>query len=63
MVITKVELLKILDTMPDKIEVEKIFDRILGSASIEKNLDGSETGFGQGWEDFKNAWLNEDFNL
>ena len=63
MVITKLDLQKILDTMPEKIEVEKIFDRILGSAKVEKNPEGPALGFGQGWEDFKNAWLKEDFNL
>ncbi|MDB5125607.1 MAG: hypothetical protein JWP94_3736 [Mucilaginibacter sp.] len=60
MVITKGELQHILDTMPDKIDVEEVFDKILLSAKIEQALDESKQGLGEDWEDFKTAWLKED---
>jgi hypothetical protein len=60
MVITKGELQHILDTMPDKIDVEEVFDKILLSAKIEQALDESKQGLGENWEDFKTAWLKED---
>jgi hypothetical protein len=60
MVITKGELQHILDTMPDKVDVEVVFDKILLSAKIEQALAESEQGLGEDWEDFKTAWLKED---
>jgi hypothetical protein len=60
MVITKGELQHILDTMPDKVDVEVVFDKILLSAKIEQALAESERGLGEDWEDFKTAWLKED---
>jgi hypothetical protein len=59
MVITKGELQHILDAMPDKIDVEEVFDKILLSAKIEQALDESEQGLGEDFEDFKKAWLKE----
>lgn len=59
MVITKGELLHILDTMPDNVDVEEVFDKILISAKIEQALQESELGLGEDWEDFKTAWLKE----
>jgi len=44
MVITKGELQHILDTMPDKVDVEEVFDKILISAKIEKALDQLDKG-------------------
>jgi hypothetical protein len=60
MVITKGELQHILDKMPDTIDVEEVFDKILISAKIEQALQESEQGLGEDWEDFKTAWLKED---
>lgn len=60
MVITKGELQHILDTMPDEIDVEEVFDKILLSAKIEQALDESKQGLGEDWEDFKTEWLKED---
>jgi hypothetical protein len=60
MVITKGELQHILDTMPDKVGVEEVFDKILISAKIEQALQESEQGLGEDWEGFKTAWLKED---
>ncbi|MDR3695678.1 hypothetical protein [Mucilaginibacter sp.] len=59
MEITKGELQHILDTMPDKVDVEEVFDKILISAKIEQALQESEQGLGEDWEDFKTAWLKE----
>jgi hypothetical protein len=59
MVITKDELQNILDTMPDKVDVEEVFDKILMSAKIEQALRESEQGLGEDWEDFTKAWLKE----
>jgi len=59
MVITKGELLHILNTMPDKVDVEEVFDKILISAKIEQALQESDQGLGEDWEDFKTAWLKE----
>ena len=53
MVITKGELQHILDTMPDEVDVEEVFDKILISAKIEQALQESEQGLGENWEDFK----------
>jgi hypothetical protein len=47
MVITKGELQHILDTMPDEIDVEEVFDKILLSAKIEQALDESKQGLGE----------------
>lgn len=60
MVITKDELLSILDTMPYKIDVEEVFDKILLSAKIEQGLLESDHGLGQDWNEFKEEWLKED---
>ena len=60
MVITKDKLQHILDTMPDKIEVEEVFDKILLSAKIEQALFESQEGLGQDWDEFKSEWLKED---
>jgi hypothetical protein len=46
--------------MPDKLEVEEIFDKIILSAKIEEALLDSERGLGQDWEEFKEEWLKED---
>jgi hypothetical protein len=59
MVITKGEIQHILDTMPDKVDVEEVFDKILISAKIEQALEESRLGLGEDWEDFKTAWLKE----
>jgi hypothetical protein len=60
MVITKDKLQHILDSMPDKIEVEEVFDKILLSAKIEQALIESKQGLGQDWDEFKAEWLKED---
>ena len=60
MVITKGELQHILDALPDKIDVEEVFDKILLSAKIEQALDESERGAGEDLEDFKVVFLKED---
>jgi hypothetical protein len=60
MVITKDGLLNILDNMPEKIDVEEVFDKILLSAKIEQALLESEQGLGQDWNEFKEEWLKED---
>ncbi len=44
MVITKGELQHILDAMPDKVDVEEVFDKILISAKIEQALDQLASG-------------------
>jgi hypothetical protein len=59
MVITKNELQHILDNMPDTINVEEVFDRIILSAKIEQALLESEQGLGQEWNEFKTEWLKE----
>jgi len=53
MLTTKDELQHILDTMPDKVDVEEVFDKILISAKIEQALHESEQGLGEEREDFK----------
>ena len=60
MVITKDKLQNILNGMPDKIDVEEVFDKILLSAKIEQALSESDKGLGQDWDDFKTEWLKED---
>ena len=60
MVITKDKLQHILNDMPDKMDIEEVFDKILISAKIEQALLESEQGLGQDWEDFKTEWLKED---
>jgi hypothetical protein len=59
MVITKNELQHILDNMPDTINVEEVFDKIILSAKIEQALLESEQGLGQEWNEFKAEWLKE----
>ncbi|HJP63588.1 MAG TPA: hypothetical protein VJ844_09115 [Mucilaginibacter sp.] len=39
MIITKDELQHIVDTMPDKADIEEVFDKILLSSKIEQALD------------------------
>lgn len=60
MVITKDKLQDILDKMPEKIEVEDVFDKILLSAKIEQGLAELERGESQDWEEFKAEWRKED---
>ena len=59
MVITKDKLQNILNSMPDKIDIEEVFDKILISAKIEQALLESEQRLGQNWGDFKIEWLKE----
>jgi len=44
MEITKVALQHILDSMPEKADIEEIFDKILISAKIDQALDQLEKG-------------------
>ena len=60
MEIDKDKIISILNTMPDKLNVEEVFDKILLSAKIEQALLESEEGLGQDWEEFKEEWLKED---
>jgi len=60
MVIGKDKVIDLLNKMPDKLEVEEIFDKIILSAKIEEALLDSERGLGQDWEEFKEEWLKED---
>ena len=60
MVIAKDKLQDILDNMPEKVEVEEIFDKILLSAKIQQGIDELERGEGQDWEEFKAEWRRED---
>ncbi|MDB5157845.1 MAG: hypothetical protein JWR50_2552 [Mucilaginibacter sp.] len=60
MVITKDKLQHILDEMPEKMDIEEVFDKILLSAKIEQALLESQQGLGQDWNDFKSEWLKED---
>jgi len=60
MEITKDELQHILDRLPDRVDIEEVFDKILVSAKIEQALIESDQGLGEDWEDFKTAWLKED---
>jgi hypothetical protein len=60
MVITKDKLQNILNDMPDKIDVEEVFDKILLSAKIEQALSESKQGLGQDWNEFKTEWIKED---
>lgn len=60
MVITRDKLQSIVNGMPDTIEVEEVFDKILLSAKIEQALSESEQGLGQDWDDFKSEWLSTD---
>ena len=60
MEITKDELQHILDRLPDRVDIEEVFDKILLSAKIEQALIESDQGLGEDWEDFKTAWLKED---
>jgi hypothetical protein len=60
MVITKDKIQYILNNMPDKIDVEEVFDKILLSAKIEQALMESKQGLGQDWDEFKSEWLKED---
>jgi hypothetical protein len=59
MVITKDKLQHILNDMPDKIDIEEVFDKILLSAKIEQALLESKQGLGQDWDEFKTEWLKE----
>jgi hypothetical protein len=44
MIITKDELRHIVDTMPEKADIEEVFDQILLSAKIEQGLDQLSKG-------------------
>ena len=59
MVIAKDELQSIVDNLPDKIDIEEVFDKILLSAKIEQAILESEQGLGQDWNEFKEEWLKE----
>ena len=60
MVITKDKLQYIVNNMPDKLEIEEVFDKILLSAKIEQALIESEQGLGQDWDEFKAEWLRDE---
>jgi hypothetical protein len=44
MIITKDELRHIVDTMPEKADIEEVFDQILLSAKVEQGLDQLSKG-------------------
>ncbi len=60
MIITKDELQNIVNILPDKADVEDVFDKILISAKIEQAIKESDEGLGQDWDEFKQQWLKED---
>jgi len=60
MIITKDELKNILDALPEKVDVEQVFDKILLAAKIEQALEESEQGLGKDWDEFQKEWLEED---
>jgi hypothetical protein len=60
MVISKDELLHAINGMPDKIDVEDVFDRIMLIAKIEQAVEESEKGLGKDWNEFKQEWLKAD---
>ena len=62
MVITKDKLQHILDGMPEKMDIEEIFDKILLSAKIEQALLESQQGLGQDWNDFKSDIAKTDLS-
>lgn len=53
MIITKDKLQQIVDHMPDRVEVEDVFDRIILSAKLEQAEKEIENGEGTDWEDLK----------
>jgi len=59
MVIKKDEIQHTLDDMPDNVDIEEVFDRILVSAKIERAIEQSEQGLGEDFEHFKKEWLKE----
>ena len=60
MIITKDALVNLANMMPEKIDVEEVFDRILVLAKVEQATKESEQGLGQDWEEFKEEWLKND---
>lgn len=60
MIIAKDKLEYIVSTMPESVDIEEIFDRILIAAKVEKAIAQSEQGLGRNLEDFKNEWLSEE---
>jgi hypothetical protein len=60
MVITKDALIDLANTMPEKVDIEEVFDRILILAKLEQAMTESEQGLGQEWEEFKEEWLKKD---
>jgi hypothetical protein len=60
MVITKDKLQLIVNDLPDKVDLEDAFDKMIMMAKIEQALLESEQGLGQDWEEFKIEWQKED---
>jgi hypothetical protein len=60
MVITKDKLQLIVNDLPDKVDLEDAFDKMIMMAKIEQALLESEQGLGQEWEEFKIEWQKED---
>jgi hypothetical protein len=46
--------------LPDKVDLEDAFDKMIMMAKIEQALLESEQGLGQDWEEFKIEWQKED---
>lgn len=53
MVITKSGLQSIIDTLPEVIDIEVVFDRILIIAKIDQALSELEQGLGKDWSEIK----------
>ncbi|GAA4926068.1 hypothetical protein [Mucilaginibacter defluvii] len=53
MVITKDKLQQIVDHMPDHVDVQEVFDRIILSAKLEQAEKEIENGEGTDWQDLK----------
>jgi hypothetical protein len=51
MLIAKKRLISIVDKLPDNVEVEDVFDKILLYAKIDQALLESEEGLAQDWDE------------
>lgn len=62
MVISKEALLSLANTLPEKIDVEEVFYKIVLLAKVEQAFTESNQAFGQDWDEFKKSWLKEDLS-
>lgn len=57
----RIKLVTAVDPNPDKSTLELIYEKMLRAAKFEQTVECLDLNFSENWNNFKKAWLNEEF--